>query len=160
MTPDSVRNLQRYSLRPLNKWTPQAENMALMISAHESFLGKHLKQIGGGPARGLYGMECGRTKSGKHRTEIDIWENYLRYKKGLVEQIEAICGVTGPEPLQVQYNHIYSTIMCRLKLLMCPGNLPSDIDEMAEYCSKYYNAGGAGTPEKYKADYLRLVINA
>jgi hypothetical protein len=134
--------------------------MGLMISAHESLLGTHLQQIGGGPARGLYGMECGRDKYGRHRTEIDIWENYLRYNKGLAQRIKSLCGVTGPNPLQMQYNHIYSTIMCRLKLLMCPGKLPSDIDEMAEYCSDFYNAGGSGTPAKYKNDYTRLVLSS
>jgi hypothetical protein len=133
----------------------------MMIAAHESFLGLHLKQIGGGPARGIYGMESGVDSKGRQRTEPDIWRSYLAYKTGLVAKIEAMCGVGGPNEHQLTYNPIYSTIMCRIKLLQCPGPLPpaDNIPAMGKYADDFYNAGGKASPDKYINDYKRLVLN-
>ncbi len=156
--PDRLRDIIRFSLQAISRYSPEAEEILMMIAAHESTMGKNLAQIGGGPAKGLYGMETGDPR----RTEEDIWENYLRYRLPFVQQITDICGVSGPDSLQVQYNHIYSTIMARLKLWVSPGKLPGahDVDGMAQYCKDYYNSpGGAATTEKYMRDYLRLVLN-
>ena len=122
-----------------------------MIAAHESLLGKHLRQIGG-PARGLYGMEPA--------TEADIWQTYLKFRPDLSAKISKISGVAGPDILHLQYNHIYSTLMARLKLWRSPGHLPDahDIDGMANYCKQFYNGPGKATAEKYTIDYLRLVL--
>ena len=150
---DGLRSLIRYSLDPIGKLSRESEEMLLMIAAHESLLGKELIQRGGGPARGIYGMECGYG-----RTESDVWQNYLRYRSHLTSRVLELSGVSRPDPEAMRHNPIYSTMMCRFKLLMCPGKLPSDRVEMSEYCSKYYNAGGAGTPVKYYNDYMRLVI--
>ncbi len=158
-SPEGIANLIRFSLHPIGRWTFEVETHLLMICAHESLLGEELVQIGGGPARGLYGMECGvDPRTGKHRTEIDIWRNYITYHKDIAEYLKNFCGVTGPDTEAMTHNHVYSTVMCRLKLLMCPGKLPRTIDDTAEYCSRFYNAGGAGTAAKYKNDYLRLVV--
>lgn len=148
--PDRLREVIRFSLRPISKWSVEAEEMMMMIAAHESYLGMHLKQIGGGPARGIYGMELA--------TEKDIWQSYLGYKSGLVGKIEAMCGVGGSNEYQLTYNPIYSTIMCRIKLLQCPGLLPKGTQAMAKYADDFYNAGGKATPEKYINDYKRLVL--
>ncbi len=151
MTPESLRNVIKCSLRPLNKWSPAAEELLMMISAHESGLGENLRQIGG-PARGLYQMEPD--------TESDMWATYLSYRKGLVEQLVSATGVSGPDPNHLQYNPIYSTIIARLKLGRVPESLPAahDVDGMAKYAKKYWNSPkGKATPEKYAADYLRLV---
>jgi len=155
--PLSLRKIIRFSLAPMGKYSADAEEHLIMISAHESGLGRRLAQIGGGPAKGLYGMETGNPR----RTEEDIWENYLKYRPETIQKITDLCGVSGPDSLQLQYNHIYSTIMARLKLWVSPGQLPDkgDVEGMAHYCKYFYNSpGGAATPEKYMRDYKRLVL--
>jgi hypothetical protein len=151
--PDRLRELIRFSLRPINKWSEEAEELIIMIAAHESYLGLHLKQIGGGPARGLYGIELA--------TEKDIWRSYLAYKPGLVAQIKSMGGPNGPDELHLTYNYIYATIMCRVKLLQCPGPLPAadNLPAMGKYADDFYNAGGKASPDKYINDYKRLVLN-
>jgi hypothetical protein len=151
--PDCLRDIIRLSTRTINKWSPQSEEIQMMVAAHESFLGLHLKQIGGGPARGLYGMELA--------TERDIWRSYLSFKPGLVAQIRALGGPGGPDELHLTCNYIYATIMCRIKLLQCPGPLPAadNVPAMAQYATSFYNGGGKATVEKYINDYKRLVLN-
>jgi hypothetical protein len=148
-----LRNIICLSITPLGRWSQDAEEILLMIAAHESGFGKHLAQIGG-PARGIYQMEPA--------TEQDIWKTYLSFRPEMIKKITEVCGVPGPDSLQMQYNMIYSTIMARLKLWRAPGKLPAahDVDGMARYCKDNYNSKlGKATVEKYTADYLRLVLN-
>jgi hypothetical protein len=159
--PEYLRDIIRLSTRTINRWSPNSEEIQMMIAAHESYLGLHLKQIGGGPARGLYGMEFGVDSKGKDRTERDIWRSYLSFKPGIVAQIKALGGPSGPDELHLTYNYVYATIMCRIKLLQCPGPLPAadNIPAMAKYADDFYNGGGKASPEKYINDYRRLVLN-
>jgi hypothetical protein len=93
-------------------------------------------------------------------TEKDIWRSYLAYRSGLVGKIEAMCGTGGSNEFQLTYNPIYSTIMCRIKLLQCPGPLPAadNAPAMAKYADDFYNGGGKASPVKYLNDYKRLVL--
>jgi hypothetical protein len=138
----------------MHLWSPEAEELLLMLAAHESGLGRHLHQIGG-PALGLYGMEPA--------TEADVWASYVGYRQGVADKIAALCGLCGPSTEQLQYNPIYATVMARLKLYQCPGKLPPthDINAMAAYAKQHYNTPlGKATAEKYSLDYCRLVIRA
>ena len=152
--PDRLRDIIRLSIRSINQWSTEAEEILLMIAAHESGLGRYLHQIGG-PALGLYGMEPA--------TESDIWASYMDYRPGLADKIAALCGLCGPSREQLQYNPLYATVMARLKLRQCPGKLPPayDINAMADYAKQYYNTPlGRATAEKYSLDYCRLVARA
>jgi len=152
--PGRLRDIIRLSTRSMHQWSPEAEELLLMLAAHESGLGRHLHQIGG-PALGLYGMEPA--------TEADIWASYIAYRPGIAAKIADLCGLCGPSHEQLQYNPIYATVMARLKLRQCPGALPlaHDIDAMAIYAKRYYNTPlGRATAEKYSLDYCRLVLQA
>ncbi|HBA73495.1 MAG TPA: hypothetical protein DCZ63_15270 [Geobacter sp.] len=154
---EAIRQIIRISLQPLTAsrhplYSPAAEEILIMIAAHESGFGRDLQQIGGGPALGLYQVEM--------RTLYDNYNNFLDARKQLARQIEDISGANGPSAKQLQYNPIYSTIHARLKLYRSPGALPDagDTAAMASYCKQHYNSpGGSATVDKYLYDYFRLV---
>jgi len=156
-SPSSLRKIIKISLMQITAsrhplWSDDAEEILLMIAAHESGLGMHLRQIGNGPARGVFQIEPA--------TMEDNYQNFIDCRPKLAEQIAAITGCAGPDVFQLQYNPIYGAIHARLKLYRSPGKLP-DADcrlAMGEYCKLHYNSpGGSATAEKYVADYERLV---
>lgn len=92
----------------------------------------YLRQIGGGPARGLWQMEPA--------TEDDIWANFLRYEPDLAGIGDAIRGGFQPESAMV-WNLLYGVVMCRLKYWRSPDPLPAAADAigMADYHKAVYN---------------------
>jgi len=157
-SPESLRNIIRISLKQITAtrhplWSPAAEEILLMIAAHESTLGSHLRQIGGGPGCGLYQIEPD--------TLSDNYDNFIIARPDLRRQIAETSGVSGPDLGQLQFNPIYGTIHARLKLYRAPGKLPDahDVQGMAFYAKSNYNtADGAATEERYLQDYFRLVL--
>jgi hypothetical protein len=65
------RDLIQRTLQDLGMHSESAVNLLLGTAAQESQFGTYFRQIGGGPALGVFQMEPD--------TEIDIWDNYLRY---------------------------------------------------------------------------------
>jgi hypothetical protein len=78
----NARQLRAYviqpTLKPMGLWSLAAETLLVGTCAHESAMGKYLHQIKG-PALGIYQIEP--------ITHFDIWNNYLRYKPALRDQI-------------------------------------------------------------------------
>lgn len=160
---DAVRNILRIALQPITAtrhplYSPDAEEIMLMIAAHESGLGKHLRQLGGGPGCGLFQVEL--------RTMRDNYTHFITARDDLSRQISEVSGVSRPSEFQgeeqLTYNPIFGAIHARLWLYRRPGNLPPahDLPAMAAYCKDHYNVSGAATPEKYLTDYHRLVLSA
>lgn len=156
-SPDSVRNIVRIALQPITAtrhrlYSPEAEEILLMLGAHESGLGKHLVQIGGGPGRGFLQVE--------KRTMNDNYEKFIFARPELARQIREVSGVAGPDEGQLTYNPLFGVLMARIWLYRRPGRLPlaHDLPAMAKYCKEHYNIIGSATPEKYLNDYLRLVL--
>jgi hypothetical protein len=159
-TPDALRRIIRISLQPLTAsryqlYSEDAEEMLLMIAAHESELGKYLQQIGGGPALGLYQIEPA--------TMIDNYKNFLNNRPELAKQISDVAGCGIDHVTQLKYNPIFGTIHARLKLYRSKGALPpaNDPQAMAMYAKECFNSrDGAATPEMYLAAYRRLVASS
>lgn len=154
-TTDSIRQIIRQSLQPLTAsrhplYSPSAETILLMAAAHESHLGTYLRQIGGGPARGIFGVEIG--------TMEDNYLTFLNSRHALAQQIIDVTGIDGPDEYALEHNHLYNCIHARLKLYRRPGSIPDDLDGMAEYLVREYNAGGDATAQEYLGDYRRLVV--
>lgn len=157
---EAVRNIIRIALQPITAtrhplYSANAEEILLMIACHESSLGRHLRQIGGGPGRGLFQVEP--------RTMRDNYINFINLKAGLALQIREVTGVTGPDNDQLTYNPLFGATMARVWLYRRPGALPSahDLIAMAEYAKVNYNsAKGNANAEKYLIDYHRLVFEA
>ncbi|MFA7347274.1 MAG: hypothetical protein WCZ86_05900 [Desulfurivibrionaceae bacterium] len=131
---------------------PAAVNLLLGTAAQESRFGTFLKQIGTGPALGVFQMEPA--------TERDIWENYLRYHPDLIAMITGATGATGPGQ-HLRWNLAYQIAMARVHYLRRKQPLPSagDLPGLAGYWKQHYNTTmGAGTVEEFMANYRRCVL--
>lgn len=148
-------HLLNYVIRPVLKdlelWSPQAERLVLGTACQESQCGRWLRQIGTGPALGIYQMEPA--------THNDIWENFLKYKGGLKGKLLSYT----PERRQMDANEMignlfYATAMCRVHYLRVPDKIPEELPSQAAYWKIHYNTEqGAGKPSEYILAWYRFV---
>ena len=146
------KELIETALRKLNLYSEEAVNLLLGTAAQESKFGTYLKQLGTGPAMGVFQMEP--------ETEIDCWKNFLAYRAPLVQKIKDLCGITGPNPEALQWNLYYAIAMCRIKYYRSPKQLPAadDIPGLAVYWKMVYNSEhGKGTATEFIENYKRYV---
>lgn len=103
------------------------------------------KQMGNGPARGLYQMEMA--------THNDIWDNYLSYRKSLADKVLQFKTTNKANAEEELINNdLYATAMARVHYARVKEAIPDagDTDGMANYWKKYYNTYlGKGLPDKY-----------
>ena len=150
-----VRETLQY-LHPVIPYSPQAEDLALMTIAHESFNGAYLKQDNG-PALGICQMEP--------RTHDDIWDCYLCYRDDLSEPIYSLSVSSNyfaelPNPEEMVWNLKYAIAMCRVHYYRVPEALPDSIPELAKYAKKHYNTElGKATSEDYFVAYEMYYTN-
>lgn len=134
------------TLRLLDLYSRAASNLMVGTALVESGL-KYRRQVGGGPARGLFQIEPA--------TFHDVYRRYLPRRTGLLCRVN---GLLRPnrEPLeQLADNDRFACAIARLKYWMCPLPLPDadDAPALAAYWLRHYNAGGKGTVEKFLAAY-------
>ncbi|WP_051340940.1 hypothetical protein [Azospirillum halopraeferens] len=125
--------------------------LVLGTAAVESRL-RALRQIGGGPALGLWQMEPA--------THEDIWANFLRYRAKLGERILMLRGECPPKERQLVTNLAYGAAMCRAHYYRRPEPLPAAGDVLAQgfYWKAHYNTHlGAGKPGDY-VDVWRTLV--
>jgi hypothetical protein len=146
--------------------TPAAAALMLGTALAES-RGIYLRQLGDGPALGLWQVEPA--------TEADVWENWLKYRPVLQRAVRDVCGLSGAgsetlalRQLSLAANLHYSCIIARLVYYRAPEALPrvdaplSDVaDAYAAYWKRHYNTHrGKGDPDAvvgYFEDALQLV---
>ena len=133
-------------LAPDIPYSKAAVELLLGTATVESNRGDYIRQLGGGPALGIYQMEPA--------TYSDIYDNYLRYNKHLMEKIEALRSPSslGGEKSQLIGNLFYATALARVHYKRVPKSLPleGDLEGMANYWKDYYNTHlGAGTIAHY-----------
>lgn len=120
-----------------------AENLVLGTAIVESKL-TYLKQLGGGPALGLFQMEP--------RTHDDIWENYLAREDNLTRRLfDLISDVQeGNRPQEMVWNLWYAAAMCRVFYLRIAEPLPNSVEGHASYWKRYYNTSyGKGKASQF-----------
>lgn len=132
-----------------------AVELVLGTAIQESHL-EYLKQLGRGPAVGIYQMEPA--------THDDIWRNYLAYKPDLAEKVRALeLPGFAPGAAEMCGNLYYATAMCRVHYLRVPKKLPptGDINAMALYWKQYYNTPlGKGTVTEYIHNWKKMTRSA
>lgn len=146
----------RPALQPLGLWSDTAELLLLGTAAQESQF-RHLEQIGGGPALGLYQMEPA--------THDDIWENWLKYRPVWNARARwwgssaSVPGSVRPQADEVTWNLRYATVMARLHYYRVKERLPASYPHtLARYWKIHYNTThGGGLPEEFVANYERYV---
>ncbi|MBF0629295.1 MAG: hypothetical protein HQL91_13850 [Magnetococcales bacterium] len=139
----------RPALQRLALWSDAAEELVLGTAIQESGL-VYLRQLGSGPARGLWQMEPA--------THDDIWQNFLnsRTKLGL----NILGHYPKPDSGRLVWDLAYACLMCRIHYLRCPQALPDagNLQAQAEYWKLWFNTPlGAGTVEQYLANWHRVM---
>lgn len=145
------RELIEDVLKDVDLYSEDAVELLMLTAAQESHLGTYLKQVGGGPARGIFQIEEG--------TEDDIWNNYIFYREELESKIHWY--LTDDVENDMVYNIAYQIIMARIHYLRVPEPLPSrlDISAMADYYKRYFNTNkGKATVEEAITNYKRLCV--
>ncbi len=145
-----LKKLIEYVNKQLGMHSESATNLLLGTCAQESRLGSYIEQIEG-PAKGIFQMEP--------RTEIDIWDNFIKYRVDIAKDIYDVCGRDGPGDW-LWYDLAYQSALCRIHYFRVPEPLPdsNDIEGLARYWKQHYNTGGgAGAVKEFIANYMELV---
>ena len=127
-------------------------NLLMGTAAQESKLGTYFKQIGGGPALGIFQMEPD--------TEEDIWENFLLYNGVMNSRIRDLVREVVELPL-LKYNIAYQIAMARMQYYRHSETLPKadNVWQLATYWKKYYNTPlGAGTAQDFVDNFQRYAL--
>jgi hypothetical protein len=139
--PKQLRSLVKRTLKRIpHGYSESSEVAVLMLSAHESRLGKYLKQTQG-PALGMGQIEpITHDDTWKHGDTCAANAKILRIDRD-VERLE--------------YDLVYQIFMIRQRLFMKPEALPPSNDPwaIAEYLKKHWNTtrGKAEADDYYKA---------
>ena len=149
--------LRHEVVRPALEWidlySKAAEDLLMGTAAQESRL-QYLKQLGTGPALGIFQMEPA--------THDDIWDNYLAYNPELASQVRGLASQhkwTANPARELVGNLMYAAAMSRVFYRRIKAALPEqgDVAGMARYWKNFYNTSlGAGTEEEFVRNY-RLV---
>lgn len=127
-------DIVRPALRGVDLWSAPAENLVLGTALVES-LARFVRQVGGGPAVGLWQMEPA--------THNDIWTNYIAFDAKLSKMLPRASAE------RMVYDLRYAAQMCRVHYRRVKAPLPLTSLAAAEYWKRYYNTVlGAGTVEK------------
>ena len=161
---DSMQ-LREHIIRPalerIGLWSADAEELLMGTCAQESKLGQFHRQMGNGPALGIFQMEP--------VTHDDCWNNYLKYHAGLALKIKGLVygeDVIGDTPVHppaeiLVSNDRYAAAMARVKYLRAPAPIPScqDLIGMDDYWKQHYNTPkGRGTVSEFCDHYVNYVV--
>ncbi|NDY73966.1 hypothetical protein DO021_19550 [Desulfobacter hydrogenophilus] len=143
------KDLISQTLKSMELYSESAVNLLLGTAAQESGFGTYIRQIRG-PARGVFQCEPA--------TELDIWDNYLRYKLELADRILRVTGVKHPSATHLETHLDYQIALCRVHYLRVKASLPAadDIPGLAAYWKRHYNTAlGAGTVDQFIDNYRK-----
>jgi hypothetical protein len=150
-----MEEIVRPVLQHLGLHSLSAERLVLGTALVES-LGGYIRQLGQGPALGLWQMEPA--------THDCIWDNYLKFQPALatkVREFESSSSLTyGAKELIG--NLYYGAAMCRVHYRRVREALPdaNSAHGMATYWKRYYNTHlGAGTVAKAQPHFQYVIDN-
>jgi len=139
------------ALSHLKLYSLAAEQLVLATAVHESHL-TYLRQIGGGPARGLFQMEPA--------THRDIWTRYLAYRPALAARTLMMRALWASTESQLVNNSAYACALCRIHYRRVRAPLPpaGDAAAIAAYWKQHYNTPrGAGSAALFIGSYQQFV---
>lgn len=151
--PDDLRlNIVRPALITCNLHSDNAENLIMGTAAVESDMGTFINQKNG-PALSPWMIEP--------NTHKDIYLNFLSYNSQIREKILSACYYVGKPPDDaLSHNLRYAALICRIKYLRDPEELPSanDIEGLANYWKRVYNTeNGAGSIDDFITKYKKYL---
>lgn len=132
-------------------FSEKAVTILLMTAAHESDLGRFLKQ-NPGPARGAWQMEP---------ATLDDHLNWMRSKRpemyGRIEELRPP-ALTPRDAVMLCLP--YACIMARVHYFRRPDPIPETLQGMAILCKKVFNTeAGKATPDKYLQAFQKFYGN-
>ena len=140
----------RPTLQHLGMWSEEAEELMMGTLAQESTMGKHYRQIGGGPALGFFQVEP--------KTEACVWDNYLAFRPELRNKILELVNLSPNADEPLISNPMYACAIARCVYVRRPEPIPKTLEGQAEYWKQWYNTAlGKGTVEEYLHSYKQLV---
>jgi len=149
---DQLRDLITKVLKDVDLYSESAVELLMLTAATESKLGHYIRQVGGGPALGIFQMEPS--------TEDDIWDNYIYYKSDeFANSVSRYATELGGE--EMEWNLAYQIIMARIHYLRVKDPLPAadDVEGLANYYKKYYNTRlGKATVKGAIEDYHKYAV--
>ena len=119
-----------------------AVELLLGTAAQESRFGKYLRQLGGGPARGVFQMEP---------ATFDWLRGVYGDRYGFATRAAD----------EMVFDLRLAALACRLRYRVVPAALPAagDLPALAEYWKRWYNTRlGAGTIAEFTDNYQRYVV--
>lgn len=139
------------TLKAIDLYSNEAVNLLLGTCAQESAFGKYRRQLGNGPALGIYQMEP--------FTYNDCHINFLKYKPDLLAKILKVSGLDQfPDADEMVNNDVFAACMCRVRYLRAPGAIPETVEGQAKYWKQHYNTRlGKGTVEEYLKNWKRFL---
>ena len=150
----SVDHLRQLVIRPaceaIGLYSLAAEELLLGTACQESKCGTFLKQLGGGPALGIFQMEP--------RTHDDLWANFISHRAQFAGKLDQLM-LGEPDAAEMVWNLRYAAAMCRIHYYRVKGPLPAagDLQAQAAYWKRFYNTPkGAGTEAEYIANWRRF----
>lgn len=165
INPSHLRQLiVRPTLTDMNMWSPAAENLVMGTAAAESHCGRHLIQLGNGPAVGIYQVEPS--------TAHDVVYRYLEKRPDLDHRFQSAFQLVNSHLIdwdEVNQDAVrlkllsdlrFSTAVCRLRYWMVPEALPSadDVEGLARYWKEHYNTHkGRGSIHHFIKKYQLVV---
>ena len=140
------------AIKAIDLYSPEAVELLTGTCAQESAMGKYRKQLGNGPALGIFQMEP--------FTYHDCYKNFLQYKPQLLAKILAVSGLEEyPNSAELVNNDVFAACMARVRYLRAPGAIPKTLEEQAAYWKKNYNTPkGKGTVEEYIKNYKKYCL--
>jgi hypothetical protein len=117
-----------------------AVELLAMICAHESHGGKYRRQIGGGPALGIFQIEP--------PTHNDVWNRSRSISANALK-----AGFKRDKNKMAESDE-YSIFVARHIIMLDPKPIPTEPDAMAFWCKKRWNTDeGKATADKYLNDW-------
>ena len=135
-------------------WSDAAEELVLGTAIVESRL-SFIKQLGSGPALGLWQIEPD--------THREVYENFLEYREELYDQVMELSAPGQTFEENLTSNMQYGAAICRLCYYRAPEALPDEgnLEGQAAHWKRYYNTQlGAGTEGKYIAEVEETLRNS
>jgi hypothetical protein len=136
-------------------WSPAAEELVLGTAAQESAGFRYIRQLGGGPALGLWQIEPA--------TSRDIWDHWFPSHPDTGLRVHAYTAHGYGREDQLVWNLALGAAMCRVFYRRFSAPLPAaeDIEGQAAYWKRLYNTHlGKGRPEEYVEHYRRYVAGS
>lgn len=130
------------ALKHIALWSPAAEDLLLGTAAVESRMGTYLRQLGGGPALGIWQVEPA--------THADTWINWLTYRHPVAEVLLDLVPPVyrnwgeqiAVDPQALVACPMYCAAIARIKYRRAPQPLPAagDWKGLELYHKQFYNS--------------------